>query len=137
MKKALMSFLFVALFAASAAAQYPYAAIVWSQPRSPTTGNVLSPATFNLVAGLFQGVRVWDHGFTDSTDYGREYMWWADLGASFSLTRPWQVVYTVDPFIARDPVTGEYWLLYSDIDVLSHGPGTGGVSGRITWQYMH
>ncbi len=137
MKKLLCGMFLVAAFASSAVAQYPYAAIVWNQPRSPSTGNVLSPATFTLAAGLFQGVSVWEHGFRDSTDYGREYMFWADLGASFSLTRPWQVVYIVDPFIARDPVTGEYWLLYADVAVLSHGPGTGGVSGRITWRYMH
>ncbi len=137
MKRALMSLLFVVLFSISAVAQYPYAAIVWSRPESPSTGNVLSPATFTLAAGLFQGVNVWDHGFSDSTDYGREYMWWADLGAKFSLTRPWQVVYEVAPFVARDPITGEFWIVYSDIDTLSHGPGVGGVSGRITWRYIH
>ena len=132
-----MSLLFVVLFSVQTIAQYPYAAIVWDRPESPTTGNVLSPATFTLHAGLLQGVNSWAHGFSDFTDYNRETMFWADLGEKFSLTRPWQVVFWVNPFLARDSVTGEYWMLYSDIDTLEHGPGTGGVSGRITWRYIH
>ena len=122
---------------AIAQSPYPYASIVWSQPRSPTTGNVLTPTTFTLNAALFQGVRSWSHGFSDSTDYGREYMFWADLGSQFNPRIPWQVVYVVNAFLMRDPINGNWWVVYSDYTTLNHGPGAGGVSGRITWRYWH
>jgi hypothetical protein len=139
MKKIFGVLALLMVFAAYAPAQspYPYAAIVWSQPKSPTTNNVLTPTTFNLRAALYQGVRRWSHGFTDSTDYGREVMFWADLGTNFNTNVPWQVVYTVDAFLAQDPLSGEFWVIYSDFTTLHHGPGAGGVSGRITWRYFH
>ena len=139
MKKALYSLVLAAMLVSYASAQspYPYAAIVWSQPKSPTTNNVLVPATFRLNAAMYQGVRRWTHGFSDSTDYGREYMFWADLGTNFKTRVPWQVVYYVSAFLARDPLNGQWWVVYSDFTTLNHGPGAGGVSGRITWRYWN
>jgi len=137
MKKVLFSLVLAAMLVSNAAAQFPYAAIVWNQPRSPTTNNVLTPATFTLNAALYQSVNVWSHGFSDSTDYGREYMFWADLGTKFNPRTPWQVIFVVNAFLARDPVNGDWWVVFSDYTALNHGRGAGGVSGRITWRYWH
>lgn len=127
------------VFSSAAVAQspYPYAVLSWLQPKSPTTNNVLTPATFDVYAGLYQGVQRWTHGFTDSTDYGREYMFWADLGSNFNQSIRWQVVYYVPAFVMRDPINGDWWVVYSDFVTLQHGPGAGGVSGNITWRYWH
>lgn len=137
-QNALVPALFVVLSSSAVAqSQFPYAAISWSQPKSPTTNNVLIPTTFRVNAALYQGVRHWTHGFTDSTDYGREYMFWADLGSTFNPRIRWQVVYYVPAFIMRDSLNGDWWVVYSDFIVLNHGPGAGGVSGRIAWRYWH
>ena len=137
MKFAAMALVLVAIFASQAAAQFPYAEINWSQPKSPTTNNVLVPATFHLNAALVQGPRRWWHEFWDSTDYGREHLFWADLGTDFKTRVPWRVSYSVDAFLARDSLNGDLWVVYSDYGTLYHGPGAGGVSGEITWRYFH
>lgn len=134
--KNLISLALVVLFASQAAAQFPYAEISWPKPKSPTTNNVLLPATFHLNAVLVQGARRWPHGFWDSTDYGREYLFWANLGTDFKTRVPWRVSYNVDAFLAEDPLNGNLWVVYSDYGTLYHGAGAGGVSGRITWRYF-
>lgn len=138
-KNLFVSLVVVAMLSSTAPAQspYPYAVLSWQKPKSPTTGNVLVATTFQVYAGLYQGVRSWPHGFTDSTDYGREYMFWANLGTNFNPRIRWQVVYYVPAFTMRDPLNGDWWVVYSDFNVLQHGPGAGGVSGRITWRYWH
>ncbi len=131
------SLIVIAIFTSSVAAQFPYAVISWSEPKSPTTNNVLIPTTFKLYAGLYQGIRMWDHGFTDSTDYDQEVMFWADLGDDFKIHVPWQVAYYVEAFLAVDSLNGDLWVVFSEVKVLHHGAGPGGVEGTITWKYWH
>ena len=112
---------------------FAYARITWPQPRSPTTDNVLRPAQFQVYAVLVHQNAAHQHGFRDTTDYGAEYMFWTnvDLGRS-----PWRVIYYVAPYWAWDQRANRWWLIDGGPPrALMHGPGGGGVRGRITWEY--
>lgn len=112
---------------------YAYAKISWIQPRSPITNNVLQPARFQVYALLAHGARAHPHGFSDSTDYGAEYLFWADVDLG---RLPWRVIYYVAPFWAHDQLANQWWLIDGGPPAtLMHGPGGGGVHGRIRWEY--
>lgn len=134
MKRVLLSVVLLVAFATVSRAQVAVCHLAWSQPQSPTTGNTLSPATFQVTAALVQGTNIWSHGFSDSTDYGRETMFWADIWQTWNPNLPWQVAYYVPGFDMTDPITGDRWRVYGQLQTL-HNPGGSSytVSGNIAW----